>query len=615
MCLTNHYISRNCGHHWLAIRQPCWPGYGFTYCGVFGDGVAREPSPEFEIIGLCPACATPGYYDRNLVRMVTNVRERCRWGMGPSRRDPGVECKGIPVEIHQKEKDYIPELVFGHLLAGSNFDDEEERIVGGRNGYGAKLCDVFSTQISKNQEIQNIKQFLGLKHKQTYNDTKSLRIKEVIELADYVSEQTSYHHGEANHHRPSPGFRRYNVNCLEPSGNFGSQLAGGPDVAGARYTYPRLSPFARHIFSTRDEPNLEHHIEDGQRIEPKVYAPVIPMILVNGAEGIGTGRHMRRLDEDDEKSLEEKPFIPMVCRFKGWNRTFEPAGANRYQRNGIAYQDATKPNTIIVTELPMRALTDDCKVRLEDIIRAEKTPSFIKDYKEYDDHRKVYFKIQLNEKHTKAVLKEGLLEKFKLVKQMATSNLVAFDTRGMIRKYEKVEDILEEFYHQARVIQEITDGKLVVSRKKKQVLVGELRQRKYEAFAKSVDANKSKDEDEEHEIGDDVNTSDINGDDNDYDYLLSMSIWSFTQEWLGRLKEQIAKKKAEHDEQERLSEKDMWCKDLDTFEAEWENRLHFDQEITTGIRKMSRTSKKICAGRGRKPKGDDDDEYGPIKGR
>ncbi|KAI0456560.1 methyltransferase domain-containing protein [Xylaria acuta] len=91
MCLTTHYISRNCGHHWLAIRQPCWPGYGFTYCGVFRDGVAREPSPEFEIMGLCPACAAPGYYDRNLVRMVTNVRERCRWGIGPSRGDPGVE--------------------------------------------------------------------------------------------------------------------------------------------------------------------------------------------------------------------------------------------------------------------------------------------------------------------------------------------------------------------------------------------------------------------------------------------------------------------------------------------------------------------------------------------
>ncbi|KAI1200549.1 hypothetical protein F5X97DRAFT_321270 [Nemania serpens] len=94
MCLTTHYISRNCGHHWLAIRQPCWPGYGFTYCGMFVDGVAREPSPEFEVMGLCPACATPGHYDRNLVRMIMSIEDRCRWGFGPSRDDPGVEIDG-----------------------------------------------------------------------------------------------------------------------------------------------------------------------------------------------------------------------------------------------------------------------------------------------------------------------------------------------------------------------------------------------------------------------------------------------------------------------------------------------------------------------------------------
>lgn len=92
MCLTTHYTSRSCGHHWLAIRQPCWPGYGFSYCAAFVDGVAREPSPEFEILGLCPACAAPAHYDRNLVRMIVGVHDHCRWGMGPSRGDPGVEC-------------------------------------------------------------------------------------------------------------------------------------------------------------------------------------------------------------------------------------------------------------------------------------------------------------------------------------------------------------------------------------------------------------------------------------------------------------------------------------------------------------------------------------------
>ncbi|KAI1429365.1 DNA topoisomerase [Xylaria sp. FL1777] len=482
----------------------------------------------------------------------------------------------------------------------------------------------------------------------------------VIELAGYVSGQTAYHHGDISLQQTIIGLAQNfigsnNVNCLEPSGNFGSRLAGGSDAASARYIHTRLSPFARRVFSSLDEPNLDHHVEDGKKIEPKVFAPVIPMVLVNGADGIGTGwstsipnyhpidivenlrRRMGRLDDDDE----EKPFLTMTPWFRGWKGTIQLAGSNRYQCNGIATQDEKKPNEVIITELPVRMWTDDFKARLEDIIRAEKAPSFIKDYKEFNDHQNVHFEIQLDEKHMKAALDEGLLEKFKLVKQIATSNLVAFDTRGMIRKYEKVEDIMEEFYqfrmemyskrkahwlnvyhsdyrklkNQARFVQEIMDGELVVSRKKKQIIVGELRERKYEAFAKNADAKTKEDNEDEDTADENEKALNANDDAHGYDYLLSMPIWSFTQERLDRLKEQIAKKKAEHDELEKLSEKDLWCKDLDDFEAEWENQLRLDQEISTGIRRMGRrTSKKIGAGRGRKAK-DADNDYAPTAKR
>lgn len=52
--------------------------------------------------------------------------------------------KCIPVQIHNEFKIYVPELIFGHLLTGSNYDDAEKKVVGGRNGYGAKLANVFS---------------------------------------------------------------------------------------------------------------------------------------------------------------------------------------------------------------------------------------------------------------------------------------------------------------------------------------------------------------------------------------------------------------------------------------------------------------------------------------
>lgn len=91
-----------------------------------------------------------------------------------------------------------------------------------------------------------------------------------------------------------------------------------------------------------------------------------------------------------------------------------------------------------------------------------------------------------------------------------------------------------------------------------------------------------------------------------------MPIWSLTNERLEKLKDQIAAKKAEHDELNALSEKDLWLKDLDDFVEEWHTQLKLEEEITTGIRRMGRrTSQKIGAGRGRRVK--DDDDYQPEK--
>ena len=52
----------------------------------------------------------------------------------------------LPIQVHKKHKVFVPELVFGHLLTSDNFDDTEKKVVGGRNGFGAKLCNVFSTK-------------------------------------------------------------------------------------------------------------------------------------------------------------------------------------------------------------------------------------------------------------------------------------------------------------------------------------------------------------------------------------------------------------------------------------------------------------------------------------
>ena len=52
--------------------------------------------------------------------------------------------RGIPIEIHKEQNVYVPTLIFGHLLTSSNYDDSQKKVTGGRNGYGAKLCNIFS---------------------------------------------------------------------------------------------------------------------------------------------------------------------------------------------------------------------------------------------------------------------------------------------------------------------------------------------------------------------------------------------------------------------------------------------------------------------------------------
>jgi DNA topoisomerase-2 len=123
----------------------------------------------------------------------------------------------------------------------------------------------------------------------------------VVQLAGYVSEHTGYQHGEVSLQSTITAMAQMftgsnNVNLLDPSGNFGSRLQGGKDAASARYIYTSLSAFSRKVLPPHDERLLTYNLDDGVKIEPEWYVPVVPMLLVNGAEGIGTGKSLPPLD-------------------------------------------------------------------------------------------------------------------------------------------------------------------------------------------------------------------------------------------------------------------------------------------------------------------------------
>merc|ERR1719228_1175146 len=116
----------------------------------------------------------------------------------------------------------------------------------------------------------------------------------VAQLAGSVGELSAYHHGEMSLMGTIINLAQNfvgsnNINLLQPIGQFGTRLTGGKDSASPRYIFTQLSPLARHIFNSNDDPLLNYLKDDNLQIEPEWYIPILPMVLVNGADGIGTG--------------------------------------------------------------------------------------------------------------------------------------------------------------------------------------------------------------------------------------------------------------------------------------------------------------------------------------
>ena len=136
---------------------------------------------------------------------------------------------------------------------------------------------------------------------------------------------------------------------------------------------------------------------------------------------------------------------PMQPWFKDYKGKIDQVAHDKFKFTGII--EKTGENEVEITELPVRLWTQDFKDKLEEIIKAEKEPSWIKDYLEYNTPTTVHFIIKMEEKQMKIAMEKGLEERFKLTTTMATSNMVAFDGQGRIQRYETPLDIMEEFYH------------------------------------------------------------------------------------------------------------------------------------------------------------------------
>lgn len=269
----------------------------------------------------------------------------------------------------------------------------------------------------------------------------------VAQFMGYISELTHYHHGEASLGKAIVGMARdfvgsNNLNLFLPKGQFGTRLQGGKDHAAERYIYTQLAPYTRLLFHPEDDGILEHLDDDGYKVEPRYFVPILPFVLFNGISGIGTGF-----------STEVPSYSPVkVCeyymsRLAGSVVVFDDTPYFRGFRGVVEridpYKFITRGNykldglVLRVSELPIGLWTQTFKEHLEGLVEK----GVVVDFENNSTPEVVDFSIRL----TSGV--EDIEKVFKLSSFVYASNIHLFNEPDQLVKYECIEEILEEFYH------------------------------------------------------------------------------------------------------------------------------------------------------------------------
>ncbi|KAF7115944.1 hypothetical protein RHSIM_RhsimUnG0044300 [Rhododendron simsii] len=365
----------------------------------------------------------------------------------------------------------------------------------------------------------------------------------VAQFSGYVSEHSAYHHGEQSLASTIVGMAQdyvgsNNINLLQPNGQFGTRHQGGKDHASARYIYTCLSPFTRVLFPKNDDPLLNYLNDDGQSIEPTWYMPIIPMVLVNGAEGIGTGwstyipnYNPRNIISNVRKMLDGKPMEPMDPWYRGFRGTIEKTAqkgsGTSYTVTGII--EEVNKTIVRITELPVRKSTEEYKQFLDSIMKT-------------------------SSKKNELFIKEVLLN-------VLQSELLKLENK-------------------VRFIEGVVDGDIIVTNRKRADLFFELKQKGFAQFQKKI-------------VESGVSGGTEGNGENGYDYLLSIPIGTLILEKVRELRAERDKINGEVDDLKKATPMSLWTKDLDALEKELDGKYEAKVEVMNGSSaKVSREAPK-----------------------
>lgn len=414
----------------------------------------------------------------------------------------------------------------------------------------------------------------------------------VAQFSGYVSKEACYHHGEASLNMAIVGMAQNfvgsnNINLLMPNGQFGTRLQGGKDSASERYIFTQLNKITRSIFPEADDNVLEYLNDDGTIVEPIFYAPIIPMVLVNGSKGIGTGfstdimcynplqiiEYLRNrligiIDDDME-------FIPY---YEGFQGQITKISNDKFLIKGV-YQKVG-PDKIKVTELPVGYWTEDFKELLEELIEptpgkdGKKSSAVIKDYDDMSKDTNVDFTITF----AKGKLEEleqtsldhgcnGVEKLLKLYTTNTTTNMHLFDADDILQKYEKVTEIIDAYYDVRLKMYGSRKDYMINALEKELVMLSNKARYIQENLEGTIDLRKKKRE-EVNEMLSVKGYDQIDNDDN-YKYLVKMPMDSVTEENVEKLLKDKATKEGELEKIKVTTVHQMWKAELDTLKEQY----------------------------------------------
>ena len=455
----------------------------------------------------------------------------------------------------------------------------------------------------------------------------------VAQFSGYVSEHSAYHHGEQSLNGAIVGMAQNfvgsnNINLFEPCGQFGTRLQGGKDSASERYIFTHLNSITRLIFQETDDKVLKYLSDDGVSVEPIHYVPIIPMILVNGSKGIGTGfstdimcynvldiiNYIKNKLNGNEDTIKIRPY------YEGFNGAISIINENKYLIKGC--YEVLDANSIRVTELPVGFWTDDFKEHLEELInmanakpekvekgkdgekkgkKIKKNAGMIKDYKDLSTDVTIDVTITFNAGAIQELVSQtdeygcNALEKLlKLYTTQTTTNIHAFDAKEKLKKYDSAEEIIEDYYPVRYGFYEIRKQNMIDSMTKELLLLGNKARYIQELIDDTLDLRKKK-KDEIVKILEDKGYDKID-DDNDYKYLVKMPMDSVSEENVARIMNDRDSKTQSLEILMSKNVNQLWLEELDNLTEEYislkTEKMPVIKIMDKGIKKKVKKSNK-----------------------